>query len=445
MTQGYYTGISGIQTSQYGLDVVADNLSNVSTTAFKSSTAEFADLFSKVLNTSGNSPIASDIGYGSHLQATSVQFLQGSVLPSDRFSDLAIEGDGWFGAVSKEDSFYTRDGHFLFDTNEQVAGDVNSSFAHLVTSDGKFVTGTMLSNFTYNAGFDYGDLASNSKSGAYLLNAPTSDVPLAAVGVQTKIEFPARLAYPVTPTTKVNFFGNLGVVDEPRTISGDAISGANEHNRIKLSFTKSAIQSPPGIAWDVVATATSNDGKIVYDTQNGQAIFGESGALRRSSITSLNNNGTPVAINLGTNFNGVISSDGIPISGSAQSNGVAGGTLTNYGINPNGVIVADFSNGRQSAIGRVALYHFRNDQGLSRQGGTYYQQTADSGNPYFFTNADGEAITGAIIRSHSLEASNVRLDVGLTEMIIMQRAYQANGKIITTVDEMIQKALQMRR
>jgi flagellar hook protein FlgE len=210
-------------------------------------------------------------------------------------------------------------------------------------------------------------------------------------------------------------------------------------------FTHSAVQPTIGVAWDVVATATSNDGSVIYDTQNGQAIFGDSGGLSSFNITSLNNDGTPVAINLGTNFSGVISSDGIGISGSAQSNGVAGGALTKYGINPNGVIVADFSNGRQSAIGRIAVYHFQNDQGLSRQGGTYYQQTGDSGNPYFLTNADGEAVTGAIIRSYSLEASNVRLDVGLTEMIIMQRAYQANAKTITTADEMIQKALQMHR
>jgi flagellar hook protein FlgE len=444
MFQGYYTGISGIQTHQYGLDVVADNLANVSTTAFKSTTTEFSDLFSKVVKGAG-SPTSNDIGYGTKLQATSVQFLQGAVMPSDRFSDLSIEGDGWFGTTSKNGTFYTRDGHFLFDTNEQAAGDVNSSFARLVTPDGKFVSGTMLSNFTYDGGFDYGDFSANGESGSYILNAPTNDVPLAAVGAQTKIEFPIRLAYPVTPTTEIDFFGNLGVSNEPRTISSDAISASNEHNRIKLLFTQSAVQPTIGVAWDVVATATSNDGSVIYDTQNGQAIFGDSGGLSSFNITSLNNDGTPVAINLGTNFSGVISSDGIGISGSAQSNGVAGGTLTKYGINPNGVIVADFSNGRQSAIGRIAVYHFQNDQGLSRQGGTYYQQTGDSGNPYFLTNADGEAVTGAIIRSHSLEASNVRLDVGLTEMIIMQRAYQANAKTITTADEMIQKALQMHR
>lgn len=444
MTQGYYAGISGLQSNQYGLDVIADNLANTSTTGYKSSTAEFSDIFSKVVS-AGNTPTSNDIGYGSKLQATSFQFQQGTLMPSDRFNDLALEGNGFFGATSNNEVSYTRDGSFAFDTYQKVSGDVNSSTDRLVTADGKYVTGTMLSNFAYNASFDYGDQASNGVVGAYVLSDPTSDAALSSVGSQGNLEFPARLAYPVEATTKTSFFGNLGVTNETRTISADAISAKNDINRIKLSFTQSAIQPTEGVSWDVVATATSNDGSIVYDTQNGQAIFGASGALSSFSISSMNNDGTSVAIDLGTGYSGVISIDGVGISGSSRSDGVSGGTLTKYGINANGVIVADFTNGRQSAIGRVAVYHFQNEQGLNRDGGTYYSQSSDSGKPLFWTDATGAVITGATVRSGALEASNARVDVGLTDMIITQRAYQANSKTITTVDEMIQKALQMHR
>jgi flagellar hook protein FlgE len=444
MTQGYYAGISGLQSNQYGLDVIADNLANTSTTGYKSSTAEFSDIFSKVVS-AGNTPTSNDIGYGSKLQATSFQFQQGTLMPSDRFNDLALEGNGFFGAASNNEVSYTRDGSFAFDTYQKVSGDVNSSTDRLVTADGKYVTGTMLSNFAYNASFDYGDQATNGVVGAYVLSDPTSDAALSSVGSQGNLEFPARLAYPVEATTQTSFFGNLGVTNETRTISADAISAKNDINRIKLSFTQSAIQPTEGVSWDVVATATSNDGSIVYDTQNGQAIFGASGALSSFSISSMNNDGTSVAIDLGTGYSGVISIDGVGISGSSRSDGVSGGTLTKYGINANGVIVADFTNGRQSAIGRVAVYHFQNEQGLNRDGGTYYSQSSDSGEPLFWTDATGAVITGATIRSGALEASNARVDVGLTDMIITQRAYQANSKTITTVDEMIQKALQMHR
>lgn len=443
MTQGYYAGISGIQTNQYGLDVISDNLANVSTTAYKSSTAEFADLFSKVIK--GNTPTSNDIGYGSKLQATSFQFAQGTLMPSERFNDLALEGNGWFGVTAKGKTSFTRDGSFSFDTYQKTSGDVNSSTARLVTADGQFVTGTMLTNFNYNAAFDYGDKTVNGAKGAYVITNPTNDAALSGVESQGTLEFPTRLAYPVEPTTQTHFFGNLGITNDTRTISADAISAKNETNRIKLTFTKSATQPANGVAWDVTATVTSNDGSKVYDTQNGQAIFGGTGGLSSCTISSVNNDGTPVSIDLGNNFSGVTSIDGVPISGSSQSNGLSGGTLTKYGINQNGVIVADFSNGRQSAIGRVAVYHFRNDQGLNRDGGTYYTESSDSGKPLFWTDKSGNAITGAAVRSGYLEGSNARVDVGLTDMIVTQRAYQANAKTITTVDEMIQKALQMHR
>ena len=259
------------------------------------------------------------------------------------------------------------------------------------------------------------------------------------------MEFPSQLAYPVQPTTQTNFFGNLGITDETRTISADVISANNEINRLKLTFTKSATQPTDGVAWDVTATVTSNDGSTVYDTQTGQAIFGASGALESFTVPSVDNDGTLVSMNLGTGFSGVIAIDGVGISGSSTSDGVSAGTLTKYGINSDGTIIADFSNGQQSAIGRVAVYHFQNDQGLNREGGTYYTQSSDSGKPLFWTDANGNAVAGASVRSNYLEGSNVDVTVGLTDMIVTQRAYQSNAKTVTTVDEMIQKALAMHR
>ncbi|MDD2838602.1 MAG: flagellar hook-basal body complex protein [Sulfuricurvum sp.] len=444
MTQGYYTGISGIQSSQYGLDVISDNLANVSTTAYKSSTAEFSDLLSKVIS-SGNTPTSNDIGYGVKLQATSFQFTQGTLMPSERFSDMALEGNGFFGVVSKDQTVFTRDGSFSFDTYESVPGDVNSSTNRLVTADGGYVLGTMLTNFSYDETFDYGAQTTNGTIGAYVLNNPTNTVAYTDINSQGVLEFPSQLAYPVQPTTQTNFFGNLGITDETRTISADVISSNNEINRLKLTFTKSATQPTDGVAWDVTATVTSNDGSTVYDTQTGQAIFGASGALESFTVPSVDNDGTLVSMNLGTGFSGVIAIDGVGISGSSTSDGVSAGTLTKYGINSDGTIIADFSNGQQSAIGRVAVYHFQNDQGLNREGGTYYTQSSDSGKPLFWTDANGNAVTGASVRSNYLEGSNVDVTVGLTDMIVTQRAYQSNAKTVTTVDEMIQKALAMHR
>lgn len=435
MTQGYYSGISGIQSMQYGLDIISDNLANSSTTGYKSAIAEFSDIFSQTLSSSGASiPTANDIGLGVKLQATTTQFQQGDMIFSDRFNDLALEGNGWFGVISKNQNYYTRDGHFSFDTYQKVNGDVNSSTARLVTADGMYVSGTMLSNYSYDAA-----------AGTYVLNTPTGSVALNGVDKQGILEFPTQLTLPAVPTSTTSFYGNLGFDNEPRTMSADAISDKNDHNRVKLVFTQSAIQPPTGISWDIAATVTSNDGQITYDTQQGQAIFGASGLLLSSNLPTMNNDGTPVSVDLGSAYGGVISSSGVAISASSQSNGSQKGILNKYAINQDGMIIADFSNGRQSTIGRVAVYHFQNDQGLNRDGGTYYSESSNSGKPMFWTDPTGNTITGGKIRSGMLEASNARMDVGLTDMIIMQRAYQANAKTITTVDEMIQKALQMRR
>jgi len=445
VNQAYYSGISGVMTHQYGLDVVSDNIANVNTVGFKGSTAEFTDLFTNLLVSAGSTPTTNDIGMGSRLQSTTTQMQNGTLLASDRFNDLAIGGNGWFGVVSGNDTYYTRAGNFVFDEYQKVAGDANSSVARLTTADGKYVTGTMLSNFAYNGSFDYGDFDLNGVTGAYVVSDPTDEVAMGTVGSQGILEFPTRIAYPVEPTTKAQFFGNLGTDNEKRTISADVVSANNERNRLSLSFTLSAVQPSGSVAWDVVATVTSNDGSVVYDTKSGQAIFDGSGGLSSFDIASMDNDGTAVEIDLGSGFDGVISIDGAAITGTSRSNGVSGGTLTKYGINSNGIIVADFSNGRQSAIGRVAVYHFQNDQGLNRAGDTYFQESNDSGNPVFWTDESGEAVAGALVYSGKLENSNVRLDVGLTDMIIMQRAYQANAKSITTGDELIQKALQMHR
>lgn len=451
MTQGYYAGLSGIQTHQYGIDVVSDNLANVNTIGYRGSSTEFASLLSEKITSAGaQTPTSNNVEAGVRLQATTMNTTGGTLINTDRFNDLSLSGNGWFGVSNGSDNYFTRAGNFVFDEYQKTPGEGNSSVARLTTGDGMYVTGTMLTNFSYEKAHDYEEsLAINpndtDKLGAFVVNTVTTDVPLAASDAQAPLEFPTRLAYPAQPTTTTKFYGNLGFANEVRTISADAISASNDRNRVKLTFTQSAIQPTTGIAWDVSASVTSNDGSILYDTQQGQAVFNQAGLLQSNNLPTLNNDGSPVTVDMGSTLGGIISSSGLGISASSQSDGTLGGTLTQYAINQEGIIVANFSNGRQSALGRVAVYHFQNDQGLDRVGGALYSQSSNSGEPTFWQDQNGNAATGAIINSGKLENSNVRLDVGLTDMIILQRAYQANAKTITTVDEMIQKALQMRR
>lgn len=415
MSQAFYTGINGIKAHQYGIDVISDNLANISTVGFRGYTTEFSSLFEEALVTSSSfSSASSGVGIGTKLNTVAMNESKGVFQLSDRSTDLAIVGDGWFGIQGEGKPLYTRDGAFLFDKNRD-----------LVTNDGQYVLGTMGSNI--NNG---------------VLTQQLAEVELGAVDTQQKLQFPEDLLFPVQPTTEAKFYGNLTAVDEIRVISSGIIDAQNNRNNLRLEFAKSVPQVSPGSQWDIVGTVESLDGTEIYSTSSGVASFDDAGALISNTLTSINNNGTDVAINLGTGYEGVTSS-GNTFSSSSSANGFEAGDLLGYDINKNGEVIATFSNGMQSAIGMVAVYHFQNDRGLERVSGSRFAESQNSGRAIFFQDENGKNITGTDMTNFKLEGSNVEMAAGLTEIIIMQRSYDANSKSITTADEMLQKALSM--
>jgi len=420
MTQAFYTGISGLKVYSNGIDVVSDNLANISTPGFRAYNAEYAPLFEKSLASASSNLLSSnDVGVGVQMQATTMSMTQGSLSLSDRSTDLAIMGDGWFGIQREGKPLYTRAGDFVFDANDD-----------LVTNDGYHVLGTMGGNI----------------SDDNVLTKTLNEVKLGDVNAQQKLRFPKTLTYPPEPTTKVKFKVNLGVGKEGFeviTAGANVIDPQSNRNELRLEFTKSAVQTPPGTQWDVTATVKSADGLQVYDTQSGKVSFNESGALVSNTLTTINNNGAPISLDFGTGYDGVVSIDIPVVPGSTIADGTIGGDLRGYSINKNGEVIATFTNGRQSSVARIAVYHFQNDQGLERITGTRFAKSENSGEAIFFKDKTGQNIIGTEITNFKLESSNVAMSEGLTELIILQRAYDANSKSVTTADQMIQKALQM--
>ncbi|HEY9202844.1 MAG TPA: flagellar hook-basal body complex protein [Sulfurimonas sp.] len=415
MSQAFYTGINGIKAHQYGIDVISDNLSNISTNGFRGYTTEFSSLFEEALVTASSfSNASSGVGIGTKLNTVAMNESQGIFKLSDRSTDLAIMGDGWFGIQGEDKPLYTRDGAFTFDKNRD-----------LVTNDGYYVLGTMGNNI--NNG---------------VLTQQLAEVELGAVNTQQKLQFPEDLIFPVQPTTEASFYGNLTALDETRVISAGIIDAQNNRNNLRLEFTKSVPQVSPGSQWDITATVENLEGTEVYTTNSGRVTFDAAGALLTNTLTSINNNGTNVAINLGSGYDGVIAM-GDKFSSSSSANGLEAGDLLGYDINKNAEVVATFSNGMQSAVGMIAVYHFQNDRGLERINGARFAESQNSGRPIFFQDENGKSIIGTDITNFKLEGSNVRMEVGLTEIIVMQRSYDANSKSITTADEMLQKALSM--
>ncbi len=414
MIQAFYTGLNGMQTSSYGIDIISDNLANTSTVGYRGYTYEFSSLFEEALVTA-NTSSSNTIGTGSILQATPMMETLGSFSLTDRSTDLALLGDGWFGIQEGDDQIYTRDGSFTFDSNND-----------LVTVDGYHVLGTMGGNIN-------GDV----------LTSTLDSIPLGDVETQEELSFPQSLTYPVEPTTVATFSGNIGTTSDVRTMSAGVVDSQSNNNELKLEYTLAPTQNPPGTQWNVVATTQSLDGLSIYDTQTGIVSFDESGSLVSSTLSTIDNNGTQVAIDLGSNFTGVVSISNLDISSSSSANGTIAGDLAGYEINKNGEVIAIFTNGRQSSVGKVAVYHFPNDQGLDRLNGSRFAESSNSGQPIFYQDENGQNVTGVDITNYKLETSNVDMTYGLTELIILQRSYDANSKSITTADEMMQKALDM--
>jgi flagellar hook protein FlgE len=109
-----------------------------------------------------------------------------------------------------------------------------------------------------------------------------------------------------------------------------------------------------------------------------------------------------------------------------------------------GNVIAEFTNGRSAPIAKIALYHFMNDQGLEKVSSTLFSASANSGDAIFYTDANGNPILGSAIYSNRLEGSNVSMATALTELIVMQKAFDASAKSITTSDQMIQNAINMK-
>lgn len=215
-------------------------------------------------------------------------------------------------------------------------------------------------------------------------------------------------------------------------------------NYITINFTKQIPQANDATTWDAVATLTDAGGNVL-DTKNGTLVFGPNARLISTTLNSVG----AVALNFGGDGDPLVYSGLRSAANTAEmnttKNGFAEGILKSYDVDNNGNIIATMTNSNMFSVAKVALYHFQNDQGLERVGDNNFVKTSNSGEPFFYRNDLGEVIYGSKITSNFLEMSNVDLGQALTEVIVIQKAYEASSKSITTSDEMLQTAIQMKK
>ncbi len=393
-----FSGITGLRQHQTMMDVVSNNISNVNTTGFKTGTTTFEDTLSQTLrsaglptgNLGGLNP--AQVGLGVQLGAITTNFRQGSAQTTGRTTDLMIQGDGFFVVTNGVQQAYTRAGAFNFDTN-----------GTLVNPEGMRVQGWAATN---------GVVDSN--------------------GALTDLVVPAGMLIPPTASSKVTASGNVAVAASPTavTLGATAYDSLGVEHQLTITLTPNAGDYDVTVA-DSVSGSTATAGTL---------SFLASGAYDPTSTSAgiTTADGTAITIDLtaATNYSG-------PKSLSVTAvDGAAAGSLQQLQIDQSGTIIGVFSNQQKQNLGQLALANFTNPAGLEKIGNTSFVGSSNSGLPQVGTAASGGR--GTLLGS-TLEMSNVDLAEEFTNMIIAQRGFQANSRVITTSDQMLQELVDIKR
>ncbi len=223
---------------------------------------------------------------------------------------------------------------------------------------------------------------------------------------------------------------------------------------LRLTLERILPQEGENIQYKAIAQIFTSDGEAVGNPTEGSMVFDKNGALLQNNITSIANpDGGTINIDLGTpydankpgsGYSGIYIKEGVAKNIVTQQDGVAEGFFDQYSISDDGSIVAQFSNGKAAIVGKLALYNFINEQGLAAMGDNIFAATANSGDASFIMK-DGQVINTAEFKGGFLEQSNVDLSVQLSNLIATQKSFDASSKSITTSDQMIQKAINMKR
>ena len=430
-------GLSGLYAANKQLDVTGNNIANVATTGFKSSRAEFADIYAaSKLGTGQNT-----IGNGVNLAAVSQQFTQGDVNGSGGILDMAIQGGGFFVQKGSDGSLeYTRSGAFRADKDGYVTNNTGTSRLQGYAADdnGKIVKGALtdlqlnLSNLPPKASTKV-DSTSNLNS-----TSPVID--------QTAKPFDPTKSDTFTTqynTTLYDSQGNahpmvqyLVKTDSNQWKAYTLIDGRNPDGSAPTG-TPSTPPVPSTLTFDGSGTLTNIDTAGVSGTTltiNGWVPGTVTDGVWKKNGADANPTG--IAVNMAniTQYNSA-SYRNPPVT-----DGYATGQITGLKIDGSGVLFATFSNQQSKAVGQISLASFNNEQGLQPAGGTSWRETFASGQPGYDSPQSGTL--GSIVQN-SLENSNVNLTSELVDLIKAQSNYQANAKTISTQSTIMQTIIQM--
>ncbi len=317
-----------------------------------------------------------------------------------------------------------------------VAGENNISI--IINEQGKFE----ISNL---GGSEDGDYAINLNVSAYTAPGVTENVrftrnmealnavlPVASGGTAYSQSFNAA-----AHSSSIDFYDSLG----------------SKHT-LRVEFRKTALDTVTGSTWGITITVpepATIDTIAPTNEKTGTVRFNNDGSLATfnpPNISFSGNNGSApdqqVNLEFGTSnaFDGMTSFDSRSATSGISQDGFTGGDLIGIRIDQSGTLVGSFTNGRSFGLAQIGMAKFTNNEGLGVEGGSIFTQTANSGDPIVGTAATAGR---GFIQAAALEASNVDLSRALTQLIVIQRGYQANGKTITTSDQLLETLIGLKR
>lgn len=428
MMRSLYSGVSGLKVHQTKMDVIGNNISNVNTVGFRGSRVTFSELFYQTTqsatgpnaqtNTGGQN--AKQIGLGAALSSIAVDVTsEGGSQSTNRPFDLKINGDAFFIVNSSGSTYFTKAGNFAKDE----AG-------NLVTDSGAYVMG-------YVADYPGAALQTdqlrpvNVYSEKYVNTSPSATSKANFSGNINKEDSNFAAGLPVT--RNIYIYDNLGYQ------YGIQVQISKISNT-EYSVEATGVYSGTTLLTDITATM---QGTLEFDEATGKLDTTKMNlAVTGSDSFTVN----PIEVDfskvtcVGTETN-IDSARGA--YDTKEGAGKKVGVMTSVGINTAGEIVAAYDNGDNEIIGQIAVTTFPNPSGLEKVGQNMFRATLNSGD----FNGLGEPITvsGGSMSPGVLEMSNVDLATEFTDMIVTQRGFQANSRVITTSDTMIEELLSLKR
>jgi len=418
ITSSFYSGLSGLDNHATAMQVIGDNLSNVQTTGFKSNSAHFEDVLGVSLTgvSGGN-----QTGAGTEISSVDANFIQGSLATTGVGTDVAINGKGFFAVKDANSSelFYTRAGHFSFDNQ-----------GYYVNTNGYRVQGYLYDSAGTNLIENLSDIQINQNS-----MIPPKVTGLVNMVLNLDASESAKVWDPLNASGTCSFSTALTVYDS-----------LGQSHQVQVYFTKTADQT-----WDWHAEIDGGDTQggtpgTLVDYGSGTINFDANGKLTTTmpvnfytGAITFANGSTPPATQI--DFTSTTQYGSPSAIQKLTQDGYTAGSISSVSIDGEGNMVASYTNGTRKNIARLTLTDFPNLNGLARKGGTLYQATTTSGDPLY--NKPGVGGMGEVSAS-MLEESNVDMAAEFIKMIVIQRGYQANTKVITTTDDMLNQLINMR-